>query len=245
MRKQSSRRTLRRRKIQPTQLHLDNVRLGGHRPGAGRPKEKGSGVSHDTRPTLSRHHPVHITLRVQRDVPHLRTKRSYRAIAKAMQAGKQRFGFRLVHHAVQSNHIHLIVEAKDRRALSRGMQGLSIRIARALNRACDRQGKVFSARYHAHALRSPSETKRAIHYVLNNWRKHGRQGGRFYPSRSLDWFSSALQFDGWRGNPDRSSPQWIVPDTTTSPHGWLLKVGWRRSGLLESGGVPSFAALPE
>ena len=41
-----------------------------------------------------------------------------------MYAGAARFGFRLVHYAVMGNHVHLIVEAPDRRALWRGMQGL-------------------------------------------------------------------------------------------------------------------------
>ena len=32
-----------------------------------------------------------------------------------------------------NNHIHLLCEATDRRALSRGLQGLFVRIAKALN----------------------------------------------------------------------------------------------------------------
>ncbi|HWV38452.1 MAG TPA: hypothetical protein VN033_08235 [Vulgatibacter sp.] len=51
-----------------------------------------------------------------------------------MSRGAERFGMRLTHHSVQGNHLHLIVEAKDARALSRGMQGLSIRVAQGMNR---------------------------------------------------------------------------------------------------------------
>lgn len=189
---------------------------------------------------------MHVTLRVGKDVPRLRTKRCYRALAAAMEAGRERFGFRLVHHAVQTNHIHLIVEASDRRALSRGMQGLTIRMARALNRACERRGKVFSGRYHAHALTTPSETRRAIAYVLNNWRRHAAQGGRYYSARYVDWFSSGLRFDGWGGRPDRSCPEWIPPGDMASPNTWLLKVGWRGRGLLDAGDVPGrVVGLPD
>ena len=70
------------------------------------------------------------------------------------------------------NHIHLIVEAPDRKALTRGMQGLGVRIARALNRVMKRHGRVVSDRYHAHILKTPSEVKRARHYLLTNARHH-------------------------------------------------------------------------
>jgi REP element-mobilizing transposase RayT len=50
----------------------------------------------------------------------------------------------VVHFSVQRDHLHLIVEASDRRALSRGMQGLSIRVARAANGELGRKGRVFA-----------------------------------------------------------------------------------------------------
>ena len=83
---------------------------------------------------------------------------------RAMYAGALRFGFRLVHYAVMGNHVHLLVEAPDRKALGRAMKGLGVRIARALNRVMKRQGRVIGDRYHAHILRTPSEVKRARSY---------------------------------------------------------------------------------
>ena len=70
------------------------------------------------------------------------------------------------------NHVHLLVEAPDRRALSRAMKGLGVRIARALNRVMKRQGRVIGDRYHAHILRTPSEVKRARAYLLTNAQQH-------------------------------------------------------------------------
>ncbi len=89
-----------------------------------------------------------------------------------MYAGAARFGFRLVHYAVLGNHVHLIVEAGDRKALWRGMQGLGVRIARRLNRVMGRTGRVMSDRYHAHILRTPSEVKAARVYLIGNAAKH-------------------------------------------------------------------------
>jgi REP element-mobilizing transposase RayT len=74
-------------------------------------------------------HPVHVTLRVREDVPNL---------ASALAEGRDRFGSGLVHFSVQANHLHLIAGADDEDALARGMQGLGVRIARALNQVLRR-----------------------------------------------------------------------------------------------------------
>jgi hypothetical protein len=63
---------------------------------------------------------------------------------------------------VLATHIHLIVEAKDRELLSRGMQGLVIRMARQLNKALGRTGRVSADRYFARALKTPREVRRAV-----------------------------------------------------------------------------------
>ena len=96
----------------------------------------------------------------------------FRSVRRALAGARDRFGFRLVHFSVQRDHLHLLAEAHDRRALGRGMQGLAIRVAKAVNRRLDRHGKVFGDRYHAHALRTPRETRSALRYVLSNIRKH-------------------------------------------------------------------------
>jgi REP element-mobilizing transposase RayT len=95
-----------------------------------------------------------------------------------MYGGAVRFGFRLVHYSVMGNHVHLIVEAPDRRALSRAMKGGGVRIARALNRVMKRSGRVVGDRYHAHILKTPSEVKRARSYLLTNARHHYGQADR-------------------------------------------------------------------
>src|SRR3954451_20115970 len=98
---------------------------GGRREGAGRPRngvEKR--VPHVARPALKARHPSHVTLRVGRDVPNLRSDRCMAVLRRAFKEGKQRFGFRLIHYAVQGNHVHLVAEAEGATSLSRGLQGL-------------------------------------------------------------------------------------------------------------------------
>jgi REP element-mobilizing transposase RayT len=111
---------------------------------------------------------------VQRGVPSLREHSLFVEVRKALAAAKHQFGFALVHFSVQRDHLHLIAEANDRRALSQGIQGLSIRLALAVNRHLDRKGRLFADRYHARALKTPREVRFALRYVLLNVHKHAR-----------------------------------------------------------------------
>ena len=152
---------------------------GGKRKGAGRkPKGERAGVAHVERAALAARFPVHVTWRMEKGVWNLRTRRCFGVMERAMYAGAVRGGFRLVHYAVMGNHVHLMVEAADRVKLSTGMQGLGVRIARALNRVMRRSGRVIGDRYHAHILRTPSEVRRARSYLLTNARQHYGVVGR-------------------------------------------------------------------
>ncbi|TMB37808.1 MAG: hypothetical protein E6J62_04545, partial [Deltaproteobacteria bacterium] len=74
-------------------------------------------------------------MRIAGGRPSLRGPRSFRAIKEALRKGKERFGLRVTHFSVQGNHMHMLVEAEDAIALSRGMKGLAVRMARGLNKA--------------------------------------------------------------------------------------------------------------
>jgi hypothetical protein len=107
--------------------------------------------------------------------------------------------FRLLHFSVQSNHVHLLVEARDKAHLTKGMRGLAIRTALAVNRALDRRGRVWCDRYHARALKTPREVRHGLVYVLANWKKHT-------PARGFDPCSSPWWFDGWKVPPSSGPP---------------------------------------
>src|SRR5437879_4806944 len=64
---------------------------------------------------------------------------------------------------------------RARRGLPRAVS--AIRVARAVNRALNRRGAVWTDRYHARALTSPRAVRNALVYVLMNRRKH-REGER-------------------------------------------------------------------
>jgi REP element-mobilizing transposase RayT len=154
---------------------------------------------------------LHVTLRVCDHVWNLRSGRTFRLIENCMANALGRFGLRIVQFSVMGNHLHLILEADSNLALSRGMQGLTIRIAKALNRLMARKGRVFSDHYHSRLLPTPTELVNAIGYVLGNHRHHYGHGA------IVDPFSSAAL----KG--DRRERVLAHPQT------WLLKTGWRRA----------------
>jgi REP element-mobilizing transposase RayT len=204
---------------------------GGRRAGAGRkPAGSRAGVPHCPRPVHSSREPVHVTLRAVRGLPSLRSEQIFPTIRRGLSAAAAA-AFRVVHFSVQENHVHLLVEADGTHALGRGMQGLAIRLAKAINRRLGRTGRVWSDRYHARALRTPREVRHGLVYVLLNGRKHGVSGPGIDPCSSGRWF------DGWR---DRIQAPWERPPIT-SPRTWLLRVGWRRSGLI---GIDQAPAAP-
>ena len=128
----------------------------------------------------------------------------------------------MIQFSVQSDHIHLIVEADDGRALARGMQGFAIRVARALNGLLRVRGRVWGDRFHSRELATPRAVRNALVYVLMNGKKHGA-----VRVTAFDGLSSAPWFDGFAERHDAAAGSPV-----RAPRTWLAGVGWRRHGLV-------------
>jgi REP element-mobilizing transposase RayT len=222
---------------------------GGKRPGAGRPpKGRRAGQPHTPRPEHKACNPLHITVRVNQNVGTLRKRDMFRAVREASITTARREDFRIVHASVQGDHIHMMVEAEDKDAISNGMRGFQISAAMHINNAltrrtgCRRRGTVFPDRYHMRVLTSPRAVRHALAYVLNNWRKHGQDRDGLPATWNVDPFSSAVSFWGWRERegamtlfkpPKEYQALWVwLPKT------WLLREGWIRHGLVSTHEVP-------
>jgi len=210
---------------------------GGPRAGAGRkPASSRPPVHHVKRPTVSRHCPTHVTLRVRRDVPSLRCRRFVREFRTSLRQACERGEFRVCHYSNQRDHLHLVVEAAGKEALADGMKSVAARLARAVNRVFGRKGPVLFGRYHLRVLRSPREVRNAIAYVLLNVRKHWRQRNGSPPPVRLDAASSGAWFDGWKRPPPATEERGLRD--VARPHSWLLSEGWRQHGLVDPTEVP-------
>lgn len=207
---------------------------GGARKGAGRKPAPGRPrVSHGPRDAITPTTPVLITLRLVSGIPSLRHREAFALLLRAFQQGRERFGARLIHFSVQTNHLHLVVEADDSKALTRFMAGLKIRIARAVNRHLGRKGAVFSDRYHSKTLSNPTAVHNAVLYVLNNDLRHsGRRATAF------DYFSSSPYFDGWSEGAVSWPRPLAGPPPCVAPRSWALREGWRRAGSISLTHIP-------
>jgi REP element-mobilizing transposase RayT len=163
-------------------------------------------------------------------VPSLRSVRVVRAVERSFRDSCDRGDFRLVHYTLLHNHAHCIVEAADASALARGMKAIGSRLARAVNRVFGRQGPVLVERFHLRMLRTPLEVRRALAYVLLNTRRHTARLGR---ALGIDPGSSGRWFDGWRRLPPGARRAPAGGAAVAPPRSWLLRVGWRKHGLID------------
>jgi len=214
--------------IEPVYKH------GGRRPGAGRPKTgRAIGLPHRARPYHDRHYPAHVTWRLVEGLPSMRRFALARVVGQTIRAiteshARRQTSFRITHFSIQSNHLHLIVEAGGKIALSKGLRGLGTWLARRVNERLGRRGRVVADRYHLRELTTPRAVRNAIVYVLQN-HLHHRRSGYF-----VDECSSARWFAGWAvplPPPDSPSP---VAEART----WLGGRGWLRYGRIGLGEGP-------
>ncbi len=215
-------------------------RRGGKRRGAGRkPTGLRAGQQHRRRLDFKASQPLHVTLRLVPAIGSLRRRTLYKAMRNATITAALREHVRIIHVSLQRTHLHLLVEAEHKAALARGMQGFQVSAARHINTALGdgirrRRGKVFSDRYHAEVITSPTQARNAIRYVLSNWRRHKEDREGLPSTWLVDPFSSGILFPDWLELQDRPW-MWPIRDTydplvVRTPESWLLREGWRRAG---------------
>jgi putative transposase len=180
-------------------------------------------MPHARRPVHCDRHPVHIVVRLRAGLPTLRSQSMFDRVVARVHDARRRF-LRIVHFSVQSNHIHLIVEANDRGRLTQGMKGFAVRVAKGINDLLGIRGPIWADRYFARPLETPREVRNALIYVLRNHAKHTGDV-------AIDSRSSAAYFTGWDEALDcplaRGSPEgWPVMQPST----WLLSAGWKKNG---------------
>lgn len=171
-------------------------------------------------------------LRAHPGLPTFRERAAFAQLSEAIRGASASpsvgTAFRVIAFSVQKDHLQLIVEAHDEDTLSRGTRGLSIRCARAINRAFGTHGPVWGDRYAARDLTTPHAMRAALVYVLMNAKKHGVR-----LASGIDAYSSAPWFDGFAAHVPREDESPVQ-----SPRTQLGATGWRRGGLLRADELP-------
>ena len=211
---------------------------GGRRKGAGR-KLVGvrRTVPHRSRPVHRAAEPVHVTMRVA--LRSLRAQFVYPTVVGVIRDTNRARGetFRIAEYSVQAEHVHLIVEAESTHCLISGMRSFSARLVGRVNRLLFRRGQLVSDRWHGRALSTPRAVRRALVYVLANFKKHGLgAASAIDPCSSAPFFTHFEEFP--RVPPFLMDPT-LIPRAIRSrappvarASSWLLRVGWTRYGLI-------------
>jgi REP element-mobilizing transposase RayT len=177
-----------------------------------------------------------VTLKVRAGLPSLRTVALVRELERSFACACERGDFRLVHYSIQADHVHALIEAGSLDALSRGMKAVGARLARAVNRLFRRRGPVLAARFHLRILHTPREVRNALAYVLLNARRHAAKAGRTLARCvRIDPASFGAWFEGWK---DGGLRAFARASPVACARTWLLRLGWRRHGLIDPAEIP-------
>jgi putative transposase len=207
-------------------IQLEFKTRGGKRKGAGRKKRLASEPEHVRRASITHKIPMHLTVRCETGVPSLRSKYFLFLLGRMIMLARLK-GLAISHFAIESNHIHLIAEARSNQALARGMMSLTASIRAALKSIFGHVGKVLAGRFHTHLLKTPSEMKHALKYVFFNHAKHCGM------KPFIDFFFSAALFAEIHLFLDTQieDNKWLWPARAAlaQPESWMQAVGWKRA----------------
>lgn len=164
-----------------TQLSLTNPKR------AGRPPKNDKGIRHIERPKFFRSRSLHLTIKVRENKADIQNKRILAKLQYAIQRARLQ-GLRVIHYALEYNHVHLLVESTTHEVLHKGMQAMGITLAKGINKIKGKKGTVYKHRYHFRQISSRRDLKNVIHYILQNHKKHRSQMNfsSLFPENRLD-----------------------------------------------------------
>ena len=172
-------------------LPLEAPKRGSGTNGGRRPKNPcRRNVKHRVR-VIAKRWPVHVVIRLRTEIPSLRCAPGWNAVRGALATQLRRRDFRICHLSVQRTHLHLLVEADNAKALASGMGGFQIALARRILVWMKTRGDVFSDRYFATSLRTPTQIRNALAYILNNCQEAPRR-----PRAARNWGAGSVFVGG-------------------------------------------------
>ncbi len=139
--------------------------------GAGRNAIHDPGIRHIARDEVKRSTPLHLTIKVERTKAGLKNKSILKVLHSSIKKARI-IGLGIIHYTLEFDHVHLLVEADNKRVLGKGMQSFGISFSKGINKLKGLRGQVFKTRYHLRKLRTPTEVKNVLNYILGNAVKH-------------------------------------------------------------------------
>ena len=166
-----------------TQLKLTNPK------NAGRPAIHDIGIRHIKRAEIRKATPLHLTIKLIR--ADIQNKIILKALRRAIMRARLQ-GMVVIHYSLEHDHVHLYAESSDNGTLARGMKALGVTLVKRINGHFKNKGSCYKTRYHLRILKSASEVKNVLNYILKNGIKHKR-------TRSvIDPYNSAIVLHDFR-----------------------------------------------
>ena len=158
-----------------TQLNLINPKNAGRRAIHDR------GIRHITREMITKKSCLHLTIKLNK--AQIQNKTLLKSLKYAIMRARLQ-GLRVIHYSLEHNHVHFYVECESNLQLTRSMKAFGVSFAKKINAYFKTKGRVYKHRLHLRILKSATEVKNVIHYILNNGIKHKRTKKVFDPYNS-------------------------------------------------------------
>ena len=158
-----------------TQLSLANPK------NAGRPAIRERGIRHIKREEIKGLRPLHLTLKLIR--ADIQNKIILKGLRYAIMRARLQ-GLRIIHYSLEHDHVHLYAESDNNETLGRAMKALGVTLVKRINRHFKKSGSCYKTRYHLRILRSATEVKNVLNYILKNGIKHKRTKSLIDPYNS-------------------------------------------------------------
>ena len=152
--------------------------------GAGRPAIHDRGIRHIARDQIKRITPLHLTIKFEAKKAGIKNKNILKILHRAILIARL-LGLRILHYTLEYDHVHFLVEADNNEVLGRGMQSFGISFSKGINKIKQMNGRVFKTRYHFRKLKTPTEIKNVLNYILGNGIKHKHSSSILNPYNSL------------------------------------------------------------
>lgn len=86
---------------------------------------------------------------------------------------KEEHNIKIIAYCVMNNHVHVLIETKELKELSKYMQRLNMRYARYYNKKYNKVGYVFRDRFKSEGIYNEQHLQNCIKYIYNNPVKAG------------------------------------------------------------------------
>jgi REP element-mobilizing transposase RayT len=139
--------------------------------GAGRKAIHDIGIRHIKRTMITRSTPLHLTIKLKK--AQIQNKTILKALKHAILRARLA-KLKIIHFSMEHDHVHFYVECESNEILSKGMKALGVSFAKKINKYFKSRGQVYKTRFHLRILKSASEVKNVLNYILKNGIKHRR-----------------------------------------------------------------------